>query len=352
MHPTPSRLWLALALGLLSTGCSSENAATPTDPAVPALSELRNDGDRRPVTYAVIGDVPYESTALAEFPRLIAGINGDPAVERVIHIGDIKSGSTLCSNEWFQTIADDFKTFSDPLVYAIGDNEWTDCHRANNGGYNPLERLAKVRELFFAHPGYTLGGRQVRIRVQAHYPENQRWMAADVVFSVFHILGSNNGLAPWFGDRVSPVGETPAETASREAEWVARSAANLRWLERTFDRAREEHAKAVVLLFQADMWHPEDRAAGASFTGHTAFVARLAQLAARFKRPVLLVAGDSHDYRVDVGVPWFSLYGVAPPANVTQVIVDRSIEDDIDYLRLTVDPTSPAVVSWEQVTVP
>ena len=67
--------------------------------------------------------------------------------------------------------------------------------------------------------------------------------------------------------------------------------------------------------------------------------------------------GDSHNFRVDAGVPWFSLFGVTPPANVTQIVVDRSIEDvtdasPIDYLRLTIDPRSHAVFSWEQVNVP
>jgi hypothetical protein len=304
------------------------------------------------VTYAVIGDVPYGGAARTIFPTLIGAINGDPAVQRVVHVGDIKSGSTTCDDGWFQSIATAFTTFTDPLVYAIGDNEWTDCHRGNNGGYNPLERLGKIRQLFFANPGYTLGGQQVKLKSEKNYPENQQWMASDVVFSVLHTIGSNNGRASWFGDRASPVGETPAETAAREAEWAARDAANLRWLEQTFEQAKEEHAKGVVLFFQADLWHPDDRAAGAAFSAHTGFVERLARLATAFGRPVLLVAGDSHDYRVDVAVPWFSLYGVTPPTNITQVIVDRSIEDDIDYLRLKIDPRSAAVFSWEQVFVP
>ena len=80
-------------------------------------------------------------------------------------------------------------------------------------------------------------------------------------------------------------------------------------------------------------------------------------LATRYGRPVLILAGDYHNYRVDVGVPWFSLYGVSPVANITQIIVDRSIEattdaSPIDYLRLTIDPKSTAVFSWEQVAVP
>jgi hypothetical protein len=355
MHRPASPLWLALALGILGTSCS-QDATTPTNPL--SADRQHEDNEHRPVTYAVIGDVPYAPAGpINGFPTLVNAINADPAVERVIHVGDIKGGSSLCSDVYFDSMATAFTTFADPLVYAIGDNEWTDCHRANNGGYNPLDRLARIRALFFANPGYTLGGQQVRLRDQRRYPENQMWTASDVVFSVFHIIGSNNGRDPWFGDRASPVGETPAETASREAEWSARTLADLRWLDETFEEAREEHARGVVLFFQADMWHPDDRAAGASFTSFTGFVTRLAQLARRFRRPVLLVSGDSHNYRVDVGVPWFDLYGVTPAANITQVIVDRSVEgatdaSPIDYLRLTIDPKSPAVFSWEQVNVP
>lgn len=44
-----------------------------------------------------------------------------------------------------------------PLVYTPGDNEWTDCHRVNNGAYDPLDRLAAVRKTFFPRPGFTLG---------------------------------------------------------------------------------------------------------------------------------------------------------------------------------------------------
>ena len=88
---------------------------------------------------------------------------------------------------------------------------------------------------------------------------------------------------------------------------------------------------------------------------------RLSQLATTFDGKILLVSGDSHDYRVDPGVPWMGTsYGVPSPQNVTQIIVDRSIESPatdagapsvIEWLRLHVDPKSPDVFSWEQVIV-
>jgi len=299
------------------------------------------------VDIAVIGDVPYGDAALAQFPRLVASINRDPKVRSVVHVGDIKSGSTDCSDTWFVEMAGQFDLFKDPLVYAIGDNEWTDCHRANNGGYDPLDRLAKIREIFFPSAGSTLGGRNKGVEAADGYAEDQLWVESRVTFSVFHEIGSNNGLDPWFEGA-----ETPQQTTAREAEVAGRQAANLAWLDHTFDVAGEQSSVGVVVFFHADLWHPDDRADGAVFTAHDSFVERLAELATDFDGPVLLLSGDSHDLRVDVGVPWSSLYGVTPPENVTQIIIDRSIEDDTDWLRLHVDPASSDVFSWEQVFLP
>ena len=47
---------------------------------------------------AVIGDVPYGDAQLAAFPANIDQINDDRSIDRVLHLGDIKSGSTLCSD--------------------------------------------------------------------------------------------------------------------------------------------------------------------------------------------------------------------------------------------------------------
>ena len=101
--------------------------------------------------------MPYGDPAQAAFPAFVAGINADPDVAMVTHLGDIKSGSTTCDDQRFATVRHDFDGFADPLVYTPGDNEWTDCHRANNGGYHPLERLAAVRSLFFSAPRQTSG---------------------------------------------------------------------------------------------------------------------------------------------------------------------------------------------------
>jgi hypothetical protein len=327
------------ALALAAAACDDPTASPSPDPSAIPLNQSAN-----PLDIAVIGDVPYGDLARAQMPAFVDAINADPKVRLVVHVGDIKSGSDLCSDANLVYVAGQFARFADPLVYAIGDNEWTDCHRANNGGYSPLERLARVRELFFSAPGKTLGGRNMGVEAEDGFPENQLWVESRVTFAALHIIGSNNGLDPWTAPLDDP--------AARTAEVTARNAANITWLEHAFAVGHEQGSAGIVLFFQADLWHPEDRAGGASFTAHTEFVNRLAELAAGFDGPVLLVSGDSHDLRVDAGVPWFSLFGATPQANVTQLVVDRSLEDDADFVRLHVDPKAPGVFSWENVTVP
>lgn len=63
----------------------------------------------------------------------------------------------MCSDAYFASTKAGFDAFQDPLVHTPRDNDWTDCHRADNGSFNPLERRAKVRQVFFPQPGVTLG---------------------------------------------------------------------------------------------------------------------------------------------------------------------------------------------------
>lgn len=351
-------LSLAVLVPLAAVACSDVTTGPDVDPQL-ASNGTPIDGSRNAIDIAVIGDVPYGAEATAAFPILIESINDDPKVRRAVHVGDTKSGSTVCSDAWFDFIYDSFMSFDDPLVYTPGDNEWTDCHRDNNGNWNPLERLDKIRDVYFSSPGTTLGSRGKRVMAQDRFPENQLWLESRVVFAAIHVVGSNNNLAPWTcyapfdadcPDGTSP--ETNAMAAAREAEALARDIANRAWLERAFDLAEEQGAAGVVIFAHGDMWHPADIAAGdVDFSGHQAFVERLALRSAAFGEPVILFAGDSHNYRVDNPLVGDTNYFAPDAPNLTQITVDRSIEDDIVWVRLHVDPKAPGVFSWEEVTV-
>jgi len=299
-------------------------------------------------TFAVIGDIPYGPAQIAAFPKVVQQINADPRVRLVSHLGDIKDGSSQCTDEYFAQVKTQFDKFLDPLVYTVGDNEWTDCHRANNGSYNPLERLAKIRSLFFAHPGWTLGQHPAKVSSQAAQgiPEDVRFERSDVAFAALHIVGSNNSMAPWTGKT--------APTPEQSAEVLGRTAAVIQSIRETFAQARAERNKAVVLLTQADMFDPT--ATAPAFADYFAFqpiVQAIAQESAAFRGPVYLFNGDSHVYNSDhplaEGSKWLSLYGVSKPVgNLSRITVDGSTGVN-NYLCVTIDPHSPAVLSWARI---
>jgi hypothetical protein len=268
---------------------------------------------------AVIGDTPYGPEQLAQFPLLLQEIDGDEQVERVLHVGDIKSGSTLCTDEYFAEIRAHFDALEDPIDYTPGDNEWTDCHRPNNGGYDPLERLAKIRALFFpGGPG-----------TQAGYPENRIWTDAGFVFATVHAVGSNNNLAPW-------TNETPAQRTARIAEATARIASAQAWIEDAFDRAERSDAPGVVLAMQADTFATQP-----ILDGFDEIVSLIGARAAAFAGPVLLIQGDTHSYLVDRPFP--------AAQNATRIVVEG--ETASEWLRLRIDPRAAQPFSWERVFV-
>src|SRR5262249_4775602 len=298
-------------------------------------------------TFAVIGDIPYGAAQIANFPNVIAQINADPAVQWVVHLGDIKNGSSVCSDAYFQLIKSDFDQFADPLVYTVGDNEWTDCHRPNNGGYNPLERLAAIRQVFFPQPGYTLGQQTARVRSQADQgiPEDVRWRRAGVAFAAVDVVGSNNSLVPWTGQT--------APTPEQTAEVLARTAAVIQEIHDTFAGARAHESPAVARMMRADMSAPTvTNPSFADFFGFQPIVAAIARESAAFDGPVYLFNGDSHVFHSDqplaAGSPWLQFYGISQPVpNLSRVTVDGS-SNATNYLRVTVH-RGPEVLTWTRV---
>jgi Calcineurin-like phosphoesterase len=299
-------------------------------------------------TFAVIGDIPYGDAQIAAFPDRIRQINADPDVSLVVHLGDIKSGSSLCSDQYFAMIKGDFDTFADPLVYTPGDNEWTDCHRPNNGGYIPLERLAAVRSLFFSTPGLTLGQRPVEIDSQAAegIPENVRWRRDHVQFVAVDIPGSNNSLAPWTGNTTP----TPDQTV----EVMSRTAADIELIRDTFRDARDRHDDTVVIMTQADMFDPTvANPQFADYFGFKPIVTALVQEASTFSRRVYLFNGDSHvfnsDHPLAAGSPWLGLYGITTPLdNLERVTVEGSTGVD-EWLKVRIDKHGRAPLAIERM---
>ena len=279
-----------------------------------------NADSKNVLTLAVYGDSPYgtsptDTVQTDKTAAFIDSINKDPKVDLVLHVGDIHSGSQFCTESYDRTIADLWLGFKNPVVYTPGDNEWTDCHKKKQGGHlgvdyadgDPLANLDLVRSIFFANPGYALGGRHKQVLTQAQqydlghpedgeYVENVMWEQSQVLFLTLNVPGgSNNDADPWFAD--SPPSETAAQTLARTEEKARRTAADLRWLDAAFGQAQQDGAQGIVITLQADMWDPEK--GSAHVANYRPFIDSIAAHASVFGKPVLLFNGDSHVYRSD-----------------------------------------------------
>ena len=184
--------------------------------------------DRQAFSFGLIGDLPYFAKDEEQFPYLIQELN-QHRLAFVVHVGDIKRGGSRCDDKLYLQRLKAFQASSHPFILMPGDNEWTDCHRVSSGGFDPQERLAFLRKVFFSNPN-SLGQKPMplfRQSQQAPYQEfveNVRWSIGPVLFFGLHIVGSNNNL-----------GRTP----KADAEYTRRNQANLVWMRETFQMARD-----------------------------------------------------------------------------------------------------------------
>lgn len=292
----------------------------------------------KPFTFVALGDMPYGKPAKVypPFKALIGQINAlKPAF--TVHVGDTKSGSTHCSDKMLLDQLDFMNSFEAPLVYTPGDNEWTDCHRKKAGRFDPIERLAFLRKHYFSLGPRSLGKAPMKLERQsdamkefAGYPENARFVKEGVYFITAHVVGSNNNF------------EVRDRRAARE--FFARDKANVAWLNAGFEGAMAAKAKALVLVIHADMFKPgffkPKKEAFIGSSGFKRFGDALIKAAAAFKKPVLLIYGDTHVY--DIMRPFRKK---APNVVALQVFGAKHMH----AVKVTVDTNKPEVFDIEPI---
>ena len=268
--------------------------------------------------FGVIGDFPYTAEQRPMFDRLIEDMNAEP-LAFALHVGDI--GASACTDTHLRDTRAAFDRFAEPLVYTPGDNEWTDCHQS---GHDPLARLGRVREELASEPR-SHGRRTLALERQLPgYPENSRFSFGDVTFIGVHQVGSNDGL-----------GRTP----EGDAEHRARAEANQGWLRAGFESATTAGSKGVVVFMQAN---PDfERYAVAVPTGHTDFLRALEREVLAFRRPVLLVHGDTHTFQVDK-----PLLGPDRRRVESFTRLETFGSPDVHWSRVVVDDRHPELYSF------
>ncbi len=307
----------------------------------------------------LIGDQQYDAESDAKFPHLMDDVNRANLVF-VVHVGDFKDGTAPpCDDALFKLRKEQFDSSRNPLIFTPGDNEWTDCHDPKAGGYDTTERLAKLREVFF-QGNQSLGQRRLTVKRQsdnpqyAKYRENVRWSYGNVLFITLHTVGTNNNLG-----RVS----------AADAEYRERNAANLAWLKEAFDIAKREGSRGVGIFTQANPYF-EQRYPPARLrtllrppaidgknvlqpSGHADFMLALEVEVVAFEKPVVLLHGDTHFFRVDK--PLFRSKEAGPKNFGRQVENFTRVETfgapEAHWVRVIVDPTDPHVFTFKEQIV-
>lgn len=298
---------VAVLLGFDSTGASKLSP------------DLRYD-------FALIGDLPYdEYQSTNAFPNLIEELNR-ARLAFVVHDGDIKAGATPCTDAVFERVFDQFQTIRHPLIYLFGDNEWSDCGKVKTNAFDPVERLAKLRSVFH-RDDHSLGQRTLLLDRQSRDPkfaafrENVRWLHGGVLFAGLNVPGDDNH----FG----------------APEFAGRSAANLAWIREAFAMATRENLRAVMVIMQANP-HFEMASTNRVRRGFNEMLRVFEQETLAFGKPVVLVHGDSHYFRIDQ--PLVSSKSRRRIENFTRV--ETFGNPDMHWIKVRVDWRNPNVFQF------
>ena len=316
---------LIVSLGIFVVATRGPSAPKPNPPGT--------------FSFAVLGDAPYYAWEDMQYGIVLQELDAND-LSLVIHVGDIFWRP--CSDKLYERSFDWYNNLRHPVVFTPGDNEWSDCWEPGSGGYVPLERLNRLREIFFADPHHSLGGNPLTLESQASdeyfgkYVENARWQHAGLVFATVHLVGGWNALTLFAG-----------RTDEDDDASVERTAAAAAWIRETFEIAKTEGARAVVVAFHANP-NFEEPVNDRYRRTYEPFVETLEEEIERFANPVLVVHGDNHEYLIDH--PLVRRTTGRRLENMTRVQVPGS--PLVGWVRVTVTPGADEPFTFESSVVP
>lgn len=309
--------------------------------------------------FGVLGDAPYTLQQEKDFPNVLAALNrADLAF--VVHVGDFQADPREhyrqpqevplpCTDETLQTTLNLFQASRHPFVFTPGDNDWTDCHFVKERKWDPLERLQKIRALFYP-ARRSLGQRTMPVESQAQDPryarfrENLRWSSGGVMFVTLHIVGSNDNLG---------------RTREMDAEHAERFSANIAWMQQAFAAAKAAGSLGLVIFTHANIGFESHWTAALlgryfrNFAGvkppippkpsaYDRLVEALADEMENYGKPTAFIHGDTHLFRIDK--PLVSRTTARAFENFTRV--ETFGNPETHWVRVAVDPADPQLFTF------
>jgi len=293
-HPVPQAAVMAVILACAAAAAVPVFAARASKVAPPAKATA-------PITrLALIADVPQWPAAEDQMTALFDSINAQQ-VSLIVHAGGIKGDTESCGDAVLGArlrVLDDSPL---PLLYVPGETDWAECQKPINGRFDAVERLNRLRELFFPIDN-TLGRRTLPVVRQSDqamfrsFRENVRLVIGNVLVVGLNLPGDNNHYRSEGG---------------RNGEFEDRREANRQWLSRAFSVAAQRDLPGIVVIAHADPlfgngWEKYGKPSlldgflrRKSRDGYLEFKRQLRELATKYPGQVLLVHASDNGFSVD-----------------------------------------------------
>lgn len=234
------------------------------------------------MSFSVTGDVPYGSSEISKFQTQMTNHNKYSPAKFFVHVGDILSGGSSCTESVYSTLASSMKTLEVPAYIVPGDNETVDC-KSPSSGYNFFIKYFNNFEKNFCAPA-----------TERQSGRNENW--AFVQDGVLFV-----GLDLVYGG---------SSAVKQAADWATQQL-----------QAKDSQVRAAVLF------------AHFSPSTSTTFSTPFRKAAATFGKPVLFVHGHGHS--------WSTSYPFSEK-NIFRVQVNKGGSEDPVEVTVTMNTSSPA----------
>jgi hypothetical protein len=248
--------------------------------------------DEEGFSFAVIGHAFRKSSDEASLSRAIAETDEDNLAFVVVN--GIKSPLEPCSDDVYERRRSLLAKAKNGLVLSLAASDWAECRRGN-GRSAAIERLTRVRDLFFDED-ISFGSARIPLTRESasikfrSYAENARWEVGGIQFATLNLPANNNHYLL---------------EAGRNSEFEDRLIANRYWLQRIFHGAARQKMAGIVIFCDAN---PMSLPQGVRRDGYLEVRRQLQTLASHYPGRVLLVHGRNEPGAGAIG--WSGNVGV------------------------------------------
>ncbi|MEP4532127.1 MAG: fibronectin type III domain-containing protein [Cyclobacteriaceae bacterium] len=261
------------------------------------------------IQFAIIGDTPYDtlgSTALLEkFQVHIDDNNQRSYADFLIHVGDIKKGSTPCDLSYYTNTLRVLESSTKKPYLLIGDNEWNDC----KNGPDPATGLTYWKDTFTNLNQQFIN--DFDASTQEGRPENISFVRNSVLFITINQVDGR---------------------IHDSTEWRQRMADNLVWIRESMTKYKGL-VNAYVIFAHAAPGVKREK----SVIGDSLFYLPFRDLIQNFTEPILYINGNKHVWKYDT-----AYFGEQNPGNFLRVVIDEDkLTESVLQVVVSTDANQP-----------